>query len=593
MIRIHVNNISQDVRFDHETGPLEFGRGRAREVERFVIDDTTVSRDQLLIEEIPGNRVRLTNLSGSQPITLDTGATVGTGGSVELALPLALSVGLTLIELESGNAAADPDGYLTIARPVRSAEEGLRLTGGRNAAGGNAPGGGTDFDPETVTRWLETVLALQRTATANTDFFGQTARAVVELVGLDLGMVLLRQDEAWQITARHAPAEEDIALRFSRTVLNRVVQTGRTFYQDFGESNSIASLQNAEAVVASPIFGVDGQVVGVVYGMRKINLRTMAVGVRPLQAQLVQLLASAVGSALARTAAVRTRVQFEQFFSPELVRELERDPNLLEGRNQEVTILVSDLRGFSTLAERMGPQNTCRLIRDMMERLSERIVQAGGVIVDYAGDGILSMWNAPIAQDDHVMRAARAAAEMHAEMPGLNQTWGAMTGAPLVLGIGLNTGEAQVGNTGSSRKLKYGPHGHTVNMASRVQDATKKLGVPIVITGATREKLGDGYVVRRLCRGRLAGIVKPVELFELRRDPVPAEWAARRDGYEAALTAFEAGDFKAAALAIKPLVEGMQDENQDRPAALLFRRLRECVKNPPAEFDPVWDLTTK
>ena len=106
--------------------------------------------------------------------------------------------------------------------------------------------------------------------------------------------------------------------------------------------------------------------------------------------------------------------------------------------------------------------NTCRMVRDMMERLSTQIVEHGGVIVDYAGDGILAMWNAPAPQQDHGARAARAALAMLDELPDLNAQWHDLAGVPLALGIGINTGPAMVGNTGSSRKFKYGPHGHTV-----------------------------------------------------------------------------------------------------------------------------------
>src|SRR5262249_53518498 len=156
----------------------------------------------------------------------------------------------------------------------------------------------------------------------------------------------------------------------------------------------------------------------------------------------------------------------------ELARELERNPDLLEGRDQEVTILVSDLRGYTSISQRLGAATTCRLVRDMMERLSGKIAEHHGVIVDYAGDGILAMWNAPVAQPDHAARACRAALAMQAELPALNAAWQPVVGSPLVLGVGVNSGMAQVGNTGSSRKFKYGPHGHTVNLASRVQDAT-------------------------------------------------------------------------------------------------------------------------
>src|SRR5262249_48581001 len=204
-----------------------------------------------------------------------------------------------------------------------------------------------------------------------------------------------------------------------------------------------------------------------------------------------------------------------QFFSAELVRELERCPDLLEGRDQVVTILVSDLRGFTPLSERLGPQVTCRLIRDMMECMTERIAEQGGVIVDYAGDGILAMWNAPVHQDDHAARACRAALAMLGELGGLNARWQQQAAGALQLGIRLNTGPAQVGNTGCSRRFKYGPHGHTVNLAARVQGACKEVALPLLITQATRDALGDRFVVARAPHVPLAGVKGEVALYEL------------------------------------------------------------------------------
>ena len=151
-----------------------------------------------------------------------------------------------------------------------------------------------------------------------------------------------------------------------------------------------------------------------------------------------------------RWAAVR------QFFSPGLAEQLERNPALLEGRNQDVTILVSDLRGFSSLAERLGAQQTCRLVQDMMERLSNRIVEYDGLIVDYVGDGILAMWNAPVSQENHPLLACRAALAMLQEMPALAADWQNVVEGPLTLGIGVNTGVAQVGVSGRRRR-RAGP----------------------------------------------------------------------------------------------------------------------------------------
>lgn len=618
MLRIHVTNESQDTRFVHQAGPLEFGRVRRTGLARFVVEDNTASRDQARIEEIHGGRgVRLTNLSTSQPITVDDGSTVDTGQARDLTLPTAVSFGMTLLEIEpaAGGESPDEEGFLTIQQPVRNVGDSpdavkgaaAKIGLGKGAKPAAAPadnsmtmlGGptvqGIDTAPtlENMARWLETVMALQRIGDAGPEFYAVTAKTLVDMIGLDVGMVLLKTPEGgWSIAARQAANEIGLTQRFSKTVLNRVAAHRRTFYQDFTESTTVASLQNAEAVVASPIFGVNDEVVGVLYGMRALNIRAMALGVKPLQAQLTQLLSAAVGAALTRTAAVRTRVQFEQFFSPELVRELERDPKLLEGRAQDVTILCSDLRGFTALSEKLEAKDTCAIIRDLMEVLTNRIVETGGVIVDYAGDGILAMWNAPVPQADHALRAARSAFLMSGEMVGLNQRWAERVGGPLLLGIGVNTGQCQVGNTGSSRKLKYGPHGYNVNLASRVQDATKKLGVPMLVSGATRDALPPGHLTRRVCKARLAGIQVPVDLVELvgEKPPYP-DWQERRDAYEAALTAYEEKRWGESGRLIKPLIA--DQSRPDKPTLLLAQRLRAVLKEPPADFDPVWDLTQK
>jgi adenylate cyclase len=343
------------------------------------------------------------------------------------------------------------------------------------------------------------------------------------------------------------------------------------------------------------VFGLHGDVIGALYGARLQQNLIDRGGITPVEAQLVQLLAAAVGANMARSLAARTRVQFEQFFSSELVRELERDPQLLEGRVEQVTILFSDLRGFTILSQRLGAEKTCRMVRDMMERLSERIVEHGGVIVDYAGDGILAMWNAPARQDDHAERACRAALAMLGELPALNARWAPETeGAPLALGIGINTGEAQVGNTGSTRKFKYGPHGHTVNLASRVQDATKHLGLPLLVSDSTRAQLGGGFVQRRLGQVRLPGVKEPVMLHEVLDASADSGWLALRESYERALGFYETAQWARTCEALMPLVAASPPSGPfDVPTLKLMRRAWECLESRPETFEPVLEVTAK
>jgi adenylate cyclase len=287
-------------------------------------------------------------------------------------------------------------------------------------------------------------------------------------------------------------------------------------------------------------------------------------------------------------------VQFEQFFSADLVRELERDVDLLEGRIDEVTVLFSDLRGFTTLSERLGPHKTCHMLRDMMERLSERIVEHGGVIVDYVGDGILAMWNAPVKQADHAARACSAALAMLGELPELNARWSGELDGTLVLGIGVNSGEALVGNTGSHRKFKYGPHGHTVNVASRVQDATKILKLPLLITESTRACLPAELLTRRIGRVVLPGVAQPVVAYELFGRNGSPEWVHLRDTYEAALALFESGQWARACQALTPLLDAGGDRSvYDWPTLKLMRRAWDCLETRPDPFDPIIEVSSK
>ena len=159
-----------------------------------------------------------------------------------------------------------------------------------------------------------------------------------------------------------------------------------------------------------------------------------------------------------------------------------------------MTLLFCDVRGFSRVSEKLGPAGSLRWMNDVMTELSGCVLAEGGVLVDYVGDEVMAMWGAPQDQPDQADRAVRAALAMLAALPASTaagrQAWATTT----EIGVGVNTGPAQVGNTGSRFKFKYGPLGNTVNLGSRVQGLTKYLKRPLLVTRATRERLGDGFV---------------------------------------------------------------------------------------------------
>jgi adenylate cyclase len=582
MLWILVSNLTERERFLHQDGPLELGRGPRRDVARRVLQDLTVSNDQLRLEEQEQNQVHLCNLSKRVPVRLADGSQIEPGGERSANLPTRLFLGDTIVEIEFavGEVPAQDLTLRTIEPPIAAGPGGPTLVPQLS----DAP------NTEELTRWFEALVGVERAAASSPDFFAKTARAVVELIGLDNGLVLLRREGDWVSVAAHH-RNEDADDRFSRSVLETVTRERRTFFQCVPSNATAASLKGVVAVVASPILNEAQEVIGAVYGARRGTGSSPKI--RPLEAQLTQVLAAAVAAGLARleseAQAARRRVQFEQFFTPELSAALDRDPALLDGIEREVTVLFADVRDYSALSERLSARQTCELIRAVMEHLTAKVMQFAGVVVTYIGDGLLAMWNAPLEQPDHAVRACRAALAMRDGLPELNRTWDCRLGCALRLGIGINSGPALVGNTGSPTKFNYGPLGHAVNLASRVEGATKHLGVSLLITGSTRYLLGRSFATRRLCRARIRGLAGEVDLYELHAETASTDWQSWSESYERALALYEAGKWGESCQVLFPFLSEVAG-TYDLPSVSLLSQALECLKARPTQFEPVLDL---
>ncbi|MBY0525735.1 MAG: adenylate/guanylate cyclase domain-containing protein [Gemmataceae bacterium] len=580
MINIQVTNKKQNQKFEHSGGPLEFGRGPRRNVERFVLNDLFASRDQLRIEELPGQRVRVENLSLKLDLALDDERSISTGATQEFQLPLRLNVGQTRIDIEwLPGGAFEKETLLTIELPMEASES-ARVFQALDELGEEPTG-------DVVVQWMEAVISMQRSATGSTEFYQQTAKALVQLVGLDLGMILLRRDWTWEVVARHS-GEAVGSIQFSPALLSHVVAERRTFCQDMSKTAVPGKgLQGVDAVVVAPVFGAGDEMVGALYGLRNPRFPARGGKITPLEAQMVQLLAATVGGHLGRAQAARTRVAFEQFFAPKVMRELERDPGLLEGRTQEVTLLVSNLHDFPALSEHLGPQNTCRMVRELLDRHAEKIVENGGVVVEYSGPGVIALWNAPARQHDHALLASSAALAILTDLPEFSNKWLSLTNATLAQSIGLHTATVQVGSMGSGHKFKYGAQGSGLQLALRTQEAARRLGRSLIVTGATADQLPDTFAMRRLGPARFAGFTDPIMLHELHGVSAPPEWQSRRDAYESALELYEAGKWAQASQTLLPLVD---PEVPDVPILKLMRQCWEALETSPKPFMPVLDL---
>jgi adenylate cyclase len=559
----------------HDSGPLEFGRSVGQN--RIALDDPYVSRKQLRIQEEPDGRVRITNLSEKIAVTLSNGQSLDPKETCVAEAPQILHVGQSTITVTATEPSSDD--LQTIARPItiRGFE-------------GTAPGAGVT-EPRTVDemgRWFERLLTIQRAATGSTEFYTDAARAIVELIGLDRGLVLLRRNADWTVAGQwpSSPGSQT-AVPFSRTILQHVVDHGETVFRSIDRLPESASLMRLDAAVASPIFSEDGSVIGAVYGSRDTTAASTGGVIEPLHAQLTQVLAAAIGTGLARLAreveAARLKTQFELFFTRRLADEILRNPDLLKPREQVVTVLFCDVRGFTGIAERMGTSATWSLISLVMDALTDCVTGEEGVIVDYYGDGLCAMWNAPIAQVNHAARAARVALRIPQQLPEINAAWESRLGRPVEVGVGINTGPAQIGNSGSRRRLKYGPRGHTVNVSSRIESATRRLQIPILLGGATQRCLPETFWTRRLCQARLRNVNEPVTLFELHSDDAGSDWRHAAGQYEIALERFEQRDYDRACEMLREIME-LPGWESDGPSRLLIdaaQTLRADQSSPP------------
>lgn len=383
------------------------------------------------------------------------------------------------------------------------------------------PWSGRAPSSRTLASWFRGLGLLQRAAANSPEFYGLAARSIVQPGGLDRGMVLWRPAGKLQIAAS-AQCDPRLGLTYCPWLVDQALHAGQTVVAEFLPSNPNG---DPDAVVVAPIFGPADRAIGAVYGVRSLRAGNQRNAIRPLEALWLQLVADAVGAGIQRLAAesqaARTRLMFEQAFSAKLVDELLCNPEILKPQKREISVLFCDLRDSTRLSNILTPEQMYQLLGDLLEHLTTQVTNSGGVIIDYYGDGLAAMWNAPHEQTDHALRACAAALNMIRQVDMLSRKYRSMIGQPLRLGIGIHTDVAYVGNAGSRQRLKYGPRGSMVSLASRLENLTKDIRPRVVISRGTQRKVAARARTRFLCQARLPGIVDPVEIHELQAVCLP------------------------------------------------------------------------
>jgi adenylate cyclase len=289
------------------------------------------------------------------------------------------------------------------------------------------------------------------------------------------------------------------------------------------------------------------------------------------------------------------RGAFSKYVAPEVVDELVANPALLRlgGEKRPVTILFSDLVGFTSLSERMDPEQLVTLLNHYLDEMSNLVLRDGGTLDKYIGDAIMALYGAPTSQPDHALRACRTALCMQSRLRELNTEWTQQGFPELHLRIGINTGAPVVGNIGGERRFDYTALGDAVNLAARLEPACNTYGVGILISEHTVREAGDQLRVRELDCVAVYGKGEPVHVFELLglRDDDQAARAEFLSHYHHGLAAYRQRDFE---LAEQYFQAALEVEPGDETVGIYLERCRHYqVTPPPNDWDFVERRQTK
>ena len=279
---------------------------------------------------------------------------------------------------------------------------------------------------------------------------------------------------------------------------------------------------------------------------------------------------------------------FKHYLSAEVIEQIMRDPNSLKlgGEKRELTIFFSDLQGFSTISERLGPEDLTKLLNDYLSDMTDIILEEGGTLDKYEGDAIIAFWNAPLHQPDHAARAVRASVRCQRKLAERRAEFQERTGAVLKMRIGLNTGAVVVGNMGSSNRFDYTVLGDAANLASRLEGANKALGTYMMVAESTWAQTNGAFPGRELGQLTVVGRKTPVRVYEatgLEGEAAGPEAAA----FAAALAQARAGRWAEAAAAFAALAEDAAAQTYAAKCRTL------AAAGPGAAWDGIWNLTEK
>lgn len=285
----------------------------------------------------------------------------------------------------------------------------------------------------------------------------------------------------------------------------------------------------------------------------------------------------------------QTRRVLELYLSPALATYVSDHPEMLKlgGEKSDRTVLFSDIRDFTPIAEKMSPDQLVELLNLYLSAMTDIVFDEDGMLDKYIGDAVMAVWGAPIPQADHAVRACRAAVTMIESLVDLNRRWTERGWPPIHIRVGLNSGPMVFGNMGSSGHLSLTVMGDHVNLGARLEGLNKRYGSTIMASEWTVAEAGDTITVRELDVVRVKGKEQSVRVFEILGDGGAAEkWRPLIEPFERGLAAYRERDWEAAITAFEL---AMQTRPDDGPSGVYLRRCREHLQTPPP---PSWEAVT-
>ncbi len=292
---------------------------------------------------------------------------------------------------------------------------------------------------------------------------------------------------------------------------------------------------------------------------------------------------------------VMIKGMFSQYVSKEVVNQLLVDPEKLRlgGERKNLSILFSDIAGFTTFAEKKQPEELVSFINEFLSAMTDIILDHKGTLDKYLGDAVMAFWGAPVEVKDHAYKACITALQMQEKLVEMREKWSNVGETPIRIRIGINTGDVIVGNIGGEKRFDYTVLGDNVNLASRLEGANKEYATNIMISDATYDCCKDKILVRELDVIRVKGKNKPTKVYELISivgDKKAEEAVEKMDLYFQALELYRQKSFEPALDYFKRSFEKLGDY----PSKVYMQRCEFYLKNPPNEnWDGVFEMKTK